>query len=149
GDSTEHAVLRTERAREKRAKRRGVDEATRVCLGHGSARDESHAPAHEIRHQVVRIDVKDLIGAERSPESLERRHGGGECSGVLREMRDIDSAGGDSGQYGETEIGIASREITQETDLIRAARTATAHDEGELADVGRGCWRGGLARDVR
>ena len=104
-DAGENPFVRHERARQKRAERRRVDQPARLCFRNCPTGRETHTPAQEVRHQCGRVDAKHLLRAERAPEPLERRHRGGERPGVLREVSDVHCAGGDAGQDGRRRLG--------------------------------------------
>src|SRR5678815_3340598 len=63
-------------------------------------------------------------------------------------MGDVHRTGGNAGQNREVEIRIPAREVSQQTNLISTSRAASAHDECDLAQVGRERGRR-FAGDVR
>ena len=117
---------------EQRAKRRRIDETPRQRQRSSAARQETPAPARGARRQIAQVDAEHIFDMQTAPDVDEVLEFPGKRLLVRRQIRRVDSAGGYSGQDVRGKVGKRARQMPENPDLVRGARTAAGEHESQI-----------------
>ena len=84
------------------------------------------APADGPRRQIPQVDAEHVVNAQARPHGDEILQLGGKRLLVGRQVGGVDAAGRDAGEDIGREIGKHARELAENPDLVRSARTTAA-----------------------
>jgi hypothetical protein len=152
-DAVNAAGLRLEHAFEQRAKRRGIDETPRRRQDRPASRQQASAPSRGPRRQIAQIDAEHILDTQTAPDIYEVLEFPGKRFLMRSQISRVDSAGRYSGKDVREKVGKHARQVAENPDLVRGARTAAGEYESQIGSFVRNAYslrrKGLVVTDVR
>jgi hypothetical protein len=136
-DAVDAAGLRLEHALEQRAKRRRIDETPRPRQWRSAARQQTSAPSRGARRQIAQIDAEHILDMQVAPDVYEVLEFPGKRLLMRSQICRVDSAGRHAGQNVRGKVGKRARQMPENPDLVRGARTAAGEHESQIRPLVR------------